>query len=446
MTHIGKHAIVIGAGMGGLAATAAAAPHFERVTILERDALPSEADWRIGTPQCRHAHALLLGGLEALNQLVPGFRNDLAAAGAVPFRIPADMHYEQPGAGLVPRRDVGLPPAYSMTRPLLEHTLRRRIEALGGVTIRDQVKVQGLESVGGRATGVRLSGGETIGADLVIDSSGRGAPSLDLLRAEGLPLPEEEVLGINACYTSVIVDKPKGWVDDWSMAITIADAPHDHLGAFVFTIEDGRWMVSLNEMHGGDQPTDWQGLLALARRARTPTVYDAIKHARPVTEVVSFRRMTSTLRRFERLDAFPRGLVVFGDAICQFNPIYGQGMSVASQEALALARVLAAHAASADPLDDLAQDFFAETPVITETPWNFAKTFDLQWPEASGVRPEGYDDILRFTKAMFELSARDAAIQKLQWEVGNCLKHGSVLEEPAVADRVRALMSEPATA
>jgi flavin-dependent dehydrogenase len=283
-------------------------------------------------------------------------------------------------------------------------------------------------------------------SDLVIDSSGRGALTRDLLRAEGLPAPEEEVLGINASYASVVLDKPAGWIDDWLMAVTIADAPHDRLGAFLFNVEGGRWLLSLNEMHGGDQPTDWLEMLAMAKTARTPTVYNAIRHARPASEVVSFRRPTSTLRHFERLDVFPRGLLAFGDAICQFNPIYGQGMSVAAQEARVLSRLLAARSASADPLDDLAQDFFAATPAVTETPWAFARTFDLQWPEATGARPPDYEETLRFTTALFELSARDAGIQKLQWEVGNCLKHAAVLEEPAVADRVRAVMSELAPA
>lgn len=341
MTSMGKHAIVVGAGMGGLAAAAAVAPYFKRVTVIERDPLPSEADWRIGTPQCRHAHALLLGGLDALNELVPGFSGDLARAGCVPFVVPRDMHFEQPGVGdpAMPRREVGLPQAYSMTRPLLERTLRRRVEALAAVTIRDRTKVQALETKDGRVTGVRLGDGETMASDLVIDASGRGALTRDLLRDQGLPLPEEEVLGINACYTSIILDKPRGWLDDWRLAVTIAEAPHDHLGAFLFCVEDGRWILSLNEMHGADHPTDWPEMLALTKTLRTPTVYNAVRRASPASEVVSFRRPTSTLRHFERLDTFPEGLLAFGDSVCQFNPIYGHGMSVAAQEARLLSRI-----------------------------------------------------------------------------------------------------------
>jgi len=96
-TLIGKQAVVIGAGMGGLAAAGALANHFDQVVVLERDVLPSEAAYRAGTPQARHVHALLASGLRALSELFPGFEQDLARAGAVPVRVGLDVRVEQPG-------------------------------------------------------------------------------------------------------------------------------------------------------------------------------------------------------------------------------------------------------------------------------------------------------------------------------------------------------------
>src|SRR6185369_4321496 len=100
-----------------------------------------------------------------------------------------------------------------------------------------------------------------------------------------------------------------------------------------------------------------------------PTVYNAIKDAKRLGDVVRFRFPESTYRHFDRLETFPHGLLVIGDAICRFNPVYGQGMSVAAQEARALGRLLSARATEADPLAGLAGPFFAEAAALIETPW-----------------------------------------------------------------------------
>jgi 2-polyprenyl-6-methoxyphenol hydroxylase-like FAD-dependent oxidoreductase len=129
-------AVVIGAGMGGLAAAAALADHFERVTVLERDALPDDASPRPGTPQSNHPHGLLQGGLRALCELFPGFDLDLAGAGAVPLRIDLDIRKELPGYHPFPRRNHGWL-GYSMTRPLIELVARRRVAAIQRRTARE---------------------------------------------------------------------------------------------------------------------------------------------------------------------------------------------------------------------------------------------------------------------------------------------------------------------
>ena len=116
-------AVVVGAGIGGLAAAAALASHFSRVTVLERDRLPPRPEPRAGVPQCRHVHGLLGGGLAAFEALFPGIAGRLAAAGAIPIRVGVDARLEQPGFDPFPQRDLGWT-NYSMSRPLLEHVVR----------------------------------------------------------------------------------------------------------------------------------------------------------------------------------------------------------------------------------------------------------------------------------------------------------------------------------
>lgn len=445
MAKIAEHAIVIGAGMGGLSAAAAAAPHFERVTVLERDALPTTPDWRIGTPQCRHAHTLLLGGLAALGELLPGFEAKLAAAGAEPFGLFHDVQSEQPGYDSMPRRNLGLPPAYSMTRPLLELTTRRCVEALGRVEVRDRRSVRGLEWDGARVSGVRVAANgaeQVIAADLVIDSSGRGAPSLELLKTLGRPAPDEEVTQVNASYASVLVKKPEGWVDDWRICITLPEPPATRASGFCFAVEGDAWIVSVIESHGGEPPETWDAFLAAARNLRTRTLFDAVSQGEPQSEVMRFKRPASTLRHFERLEDYPRGLVTFGDAICQFNPIYGQGMTVSAQQAVALRETLDAHASAEDPLAGLAEAFFARTPAVTTGPWNAARGFDFRYPETTGYKPPDHDATMAFTKGLIELAARDPEVHRLFVEVGHCVKSGAVYREPAFAARVMGVLAE----
>ena len=123
---IGKHVIVVGAGMGGLAAAKALSGHFDHVTVLERDTLPRDPAPRPGTPQARHVHALLAGGLSALKELLPGIEADLEQAGAVRLAN-EDLRMERPGFDPFPQRDLGLS-WLSASRPLLEFITRQAVQ------------------------------------------------------------------------------------------------------------------------------------------------------------------------------------------------------------------------------------------------------------------------------------------------------------------------------
>src|ERR1700746_2225284 len=102
---LGRRTIVIGAGIGGLSMAGALAKYFEQVEILERDRLTASPASRPGTPQDRHPHGLLAGGLQALGEIFPGFESDLARAGAVSVRVARDIQYERPDVGVLPKRD-----------------------------------------------------------------------------------------------------------------------------------------------------------------------------------------------------------------------------------------------------------------------------------------------------------------------------------------------------
>jgi 2-polyprenyl-6-methoxyphenol hydroxylase-like FAD-dependent oxidoreductase len=445
-TVIGKQAVVVGAGMAGLTAAGALADCFDQVIVLERDTLPSEPAYRAGTPQARHVHGLLLSGQRALSELFPGFEQDLARAGAVPLRAGLDVRWERPGYDPFPRRDLGWS-SYAVSRPTIEHAVRRRAESLANITLRQRCRVQEVLTTpnGEAVTGVRCESAngasETIAADLVVDASGRGALTLALLQSIGRPLPEEITIGIDLGYATCVFAIPDDADTDWKGVMTFGQAPQNTRGGLLLPLEGNRWMVTIGGVHGDAPPGDAEGFLAFARTMRTPTIYNAISRAKRLDGVARYGFPESVLRHFDRLDFFPRGLLPIGDAICRFNPVYGQGMSVAALEACLLRRLLERRGQDSDPIGALAPAFFAEVQTVLETPWSVAM-LDFALPETRGQRPADFETTLNFGIALTRLAAEDPAVHKLTAEVSNLLLPRSVYRDPALVQRVLAKMAE----
>jgi 2-polyprenyl-6-methoxyphenol hydroxylase-like FAD-dependent oxidoreductase len=182
--------------------------------------------------------------------------------------------------------------------------------------------------------------------------------------------------------------------------------------------------------------------MACIQQLRTPTIYNAIKHAKRLGAIARFQFPASEYRHYERLATFPRGLLPLGDALCRFNPVYGQGMSVAAQEAQTLHQLLATRADADDPLDGLAPAFFAEASALIEGPWAMSVIPDFVHPATRGERPADLEHRLKVGIALNTLAAHDPAVHKLLAEVGNLLKPPSVLQDPELTQRIRAVMAE----
>ncbi|HKQ64863.1 MAG TPA: FAD-dependent monooxygenase [Methylomirabilota bacterium] len=439
---IGRQAVVIGAGMGGLTAARAVADHFERVLVLERDALPADPLDRHGVPQGRHVHALLAGGQRALSELFPGFEKSLEAAGAVRLRVGLDIRVDRPGYDPFPQRDLGFD-AFAMSRPLVELTVRRRAQETASIELRTGCQVQGLvpSPDGTGVTGVRYTSPsgteETVAADLVIDASGRGTPTLDALAAMGRTAPAETTIGVDLGYASAVFAIPDDAPKDWKGAFCLPGAGRASRGSLMLPLEDHRWIATVGGRHGDQPPGDEAAFMEYAQALRTQTIYSAIKHAKRLGEIARFRFNESVLRHYQRLESFPRGVLPIGDAICRFNPIYGQGMSVAAQEAVALRRLLVRGVS----LAELAREYFAQVSRIVETPWAQAAIPDFVHPDTRGERPADFEQTLKFGMGLGKLAASDPAIHRLTSEVQHLLKPRSVFQDPELVQRVMAIVT-----
>ena len=444
---IGKQAVVVGAGMAGLTAARALAEFFERVIVVENDALPKEAAYRPGTPQSKHVHVLLAGGLQALSRLFPGLDESLSQAGAVRLRMGYDYWREFPGYDPFPRRDLGIA-IYSTTRPMLEFTVRKRLGEYRNVELRENCRAQEFIPAADDAavTAVRYQNAqgtaETLPADLVIDASGNGNLTFALLHSLGWPLPEETSIGVDIGYATAFFDIPKDAPPGWMGVLTAPDYPRNKCGALMLPVEDNRWILTLGGRYDEKPPGDRDGWLRFAQQLRTPTVYNAIRRAKPVSEIARFVFKASIWRHFERMEKFPQGLLPFGDAICRFNPVYGQGMSVAALEAEVLRGLLTAQSAEGGGPASLPRAFFAEAERLIDTPWWTAAIPDFIDPRTEGQRPSDLQDMLKFSAALLKLAAGDPVVHKLLIEVQNLLKPRSAYRDPELVRRVKAVMPE----
>jgi 2-polyprenyl-6-methoxyphenol hydroxylase-like FAD-dependent oxidoreductase len=438
MTYLGERAIVVGSGLGGLSAARALSGHFRQVVILDRDDLPNGATPRPGVPQGKHPHGLLGGGLNALEQLFPGFGNELGRAGAVPIDRGFDVLYEVPGQDLWPRIKFGRP-NYAMSRPLIELTVRRQVERLTNVKVQGGCRALHIigESNRGAATGIcyRRPDGkvETLQSDLIIDASGNGSLTLDFLRTSGRRVPGETRIGVNMRYASALFDRAD-IRDNYKIAYTFPNAPEESRSGIIVPAENETYQVLLIGRGDDIPPISESPFRRYARKLWTPTISNAIKNAKLLTDIAPFSFTESRWRHFAQVPDFPRGLLPIGDAICRFNPVYGQGMSVVAREASLLFDLLGR--SDSDLLSTLAADFLSEAEKLIADPWAMSAMPDFIYPETTGVRTQDLPERLNFQKGLGQLAARDVSVLQLLIDVRNLLKPLTALDDPSIVRRV----------
>lgn len=424
-----KKAIVVGGSMGGLLAARVLADVYDEVTIVERDRFPAVGEHRRGVPQGRHTHGLLGGGARVLEELFPGFAQQLVEAGAVTGDIVSRARWFHNG-GYLSKVDSGLF-ALAVSRPLLEGIVRKRVLQLDGVRTMEECEAAGLAASadGRRVTGLQLKDGRVLEADLVVNCAGRASHGADWLEALGFAKPEEERVEVALGYTTRHFRRRE---DDLGgdIAAVIPPTPDGKRGGVMAAQEGGRWTVTLISHFGHSAPMDIDGFREYARTLPAPDIYDTIRDAEPLDEAQTARFPASLRRRYERLRRFPVGYLVFGDAICSFNPIYGQGMSVAALQALALRRSLQETPAR------LARTFFAAASKVVDTPWSIAAGNDLRMPEAVGPRGPGVRFINWYIAKLHKAAHRDPVLSLAFHRVANLLEPPSSLLQPRLIWRV----------
>lgn len=435
---IGGHAVVIGASIAGLLAARVLADHFERVTMLDRDTLPEGPESRRCTPQDRHAHAMLKRGVVILEKLFPGLEEELRQAGAVFAEMGRDNMWYQHGVWK-PRIASGIVVPV-LTRPLLEQRLRRRVLANPKVSVRQGVEVQSLVYDGAleRVRGVHLVDLETrqeqvMEANLVLDTSGRGTRSPRWLQELGYGEPREERMHIGFCYVTRLVRLPRSLELDWKTMAIQPSAPEQRRLGYFFKVEGEQYISTLGGYHGDHPPADEQGLLEFARGLPRPEYYEVLRHAEPVTKPVAFTVPYSRRYHYEELKRFPAGYLVMGDAVCVFNPTFGQGMSVIALNAEILDEVLQAQG---DRSLTLAHRFYTAAKPANDLAWLLAGSEDMRFPQTQGERPMGLGAIQWFTRQVVQMASTDEEVTQTFFRMVNMLEGPESLASPSILLKV----------
>jgi 2-polyprenyl-6-methoxyphenol hydroxylase-like FAD-dependent oxidoreductase len=447
MANLGKHAVVIGGSIAGLMAAKVLADFFDRVTVLERDHLEDQPETRKSIPQGNHYHVLLLRGQQVLSSLYPGFIDRLNQLGAVPYRVGKEVVWYRPDgksylASAMVREpyDLGWK-SHGQSRGMLEFCIRQSTLAVNNINVESGVNVQTIHHDNGGIQALSYhdaTGKNSLDADLVVDASGRNSNAPHRLIEMGFEAPEETTIGVDLAYSSAKLRIPAHYNEPERLHIFFAPAPYSPNAAVMGEIEAGVWHLSLTGRFGNYPPQDVDGFLAFAKSLYTPRLYSLIKDAELVTDIKYYRFPVSVLRHYERLTTFPERFLVLGDAICSFNPIYGQGMSAAALQVDVLRKLLARRAVESRGLDGLALDFFPKAATVIVTPWTLAAVQDLAYPETTGIRPKNMQESARYFAEVGRLAVEDIDVRRLVTEVFHLVKPLSALFDEPVRNRIAA--------
>jgi flavin-dependent dehydrogenase len=437
-----RRAIVIGGSIAGLLAARVLADHFAEVLLIERDRFPGDPASRKGVPQARHLHQVLIRGKLILEQLFPGLDAELLLHGAQAADFVADTKWFNPIFGRGPCFDSELR-VTTCSRDLLEWLVRRRVANYAAVTFLEAHDVVGLlaSEDQARVIGVRTRARADAAveqvqvADLVVDASGRDSRAPEWLNELGYPAPQETIVNSFLGYASRYYERPRDLQTDWKLLWVLNDPPATTRIGAVFPIEGARWVVTLFGAAHDYPPNDEAGFLAFARSLADPTIYQVISAATPASPIYAYRRTESCLRHYERLPTRPEGFVALGDAVCGFNPFYGQGMTTAANAALVLDRCLRRQRRRGGTVDlsGFAWRFSRRLAQANAIPWLMATSADSLYPTTEGGRRTAVLRLMHwYLNRMLVISSHNPAVYLRFLKVMHMLVSPATLLHPRI--------------
>jgi 2-polyprenyl-6-methoxyphenol hydroxylase-like FAD-dependent oxidoreductase len=404
------------------------------VTLIERRTLPTDqAEPTTIAPQGRFPHLLLAGGAAALDRLAPGYLDDLFAHGAAGVRGGDVPGYQWTRSGIgTSFLDVGTPIPFC-TRALIESRLRVHVQSLPNVNILDETTVRGLTVQQQRVVAVDVARDgvrERLDADLVVDASGRNAGASSWLADAGLSAPVTTKVEVGITYTALQVERRQGDIGGGLFAFVLNTPELARVGV-ALAAEGDRWQIVLGGYFGDAAAPTRAGVMDFASSLPDPVIAQLLEN-RWVSDPAQFRFPHSRRQHWEKVRGLPASLVIVGDAVASFNPLYGQGMSSAALQAEALGVCLDRVGNSRR----LPRAVARAAGRVVASPWQIATGGDFVYPQTRGRRPLGTDRVNRYIARLVGAAMSDAEVGRAFLEVQNLLAPPSSLFRPTVVRRV----------
>ncbi|HKE60714.1 MAG TPA: FAD-dependent monooxygenase [Pyrinomonadaceae bacterium] len=447
-----RHALVIGSSMAGMLAARVLSDHFSSVTILERDSLTAETEHRRGIPQAQHLHALLARGLQIIEQLFPGIGEELVHAGAVPLETGSDVAWLTPaGWGKYFQSNLQI---LSFTRPFLDKYIRRRLVQIENIKIIPDCDVVALVSNSKRngVSGVTVklcceddsAAGDVrppqaerfIDADLVVDASGRHSRAPQWLKALGYQAPRETVVNAFIGYATRLYERPAASNASWKAILLQSAPPENPRAGLLFPIEKNRWILTIAGGGRDYPPTDEREFINFIESLRSSLLFDVLRDAKPISPIRSYRNTENRLRHYDEMSSFPGNFVLLGDSVCAFNPVYGQGMTVAAMDAMELDRAVSTW--KKESFDaEFGRRFQRKLAKIQKLPWSLATGEDFRYRETEGAKAGFMGHLMHsYIDKLVALTTRDITVRAVWLRVFQMLEPPSRLFQPRILAKV----------
>jgi 2-polyprenyl-6-methoxyphenol hydroxylase-like FAD-dependent oxidoreductase len=408
------------------------------VTILDRRPVPTHGVVESLAAQGNFAHALLVGGARAMEHLLPGLLDDLVEHDAFVTDPGTDVPVYWLAAGRL-RREVPwlgtrVPQA---SRSLLESRIRARVQSLPNVELQGEVVVDGIDLAEKAVRAIRTRSG-AVECDLMVDASGRASRSPAWLVDAGIPEPPTTLVGVDITYTGIDVARSPGDLENGAVLAVVQNTPTSTRGGVALPTEGQRWTVALGSYFGDRPELDRASIEAFAGSLPDPVIRRLLENEW-LSSPRRYKFPASQRRHFDKVRGLPVGFCAVGDSVASFNPIYGQGMSVAALETMALAEHLDAFGNDAR----LPHAMATGTSKIVDSPWQIATGADFIYPRTTGRRPPGIDAINRYLTQVIVAAAVDREVSVAFSRVQQLLDAPSSLLKPSLVAKVRRVAKKP---
>ena len=432
-----KHAVIVGGSFAGLMTAAVLSRHYRQITLVEKDTVHHYPEARKGQSQAKHLHGLLPCALNILYDYFPDLFKEIVDNGGVVNDFGASMNWFTHGGF---KKNVFLNiNGVSLSRPLLDHLLRERVLALPNVRLLDNTAARAFifSDDKQKIHGIRVEDKGTmrvtdLPSDLVVDCTGRGSRTPQWLKEMGYgEVPVDEVK-INVTYTTRLYKRDPGDTRVRSWMACTPEAPKERRNGAVFPIEGDKWIISVGGWHGDQATPNEKDFLEFLKTLPNPNIYDIASTSEPLSELIQYKYPVSIRRNYEKLHRFPMGLLVLGDAVSSFNPVYGQGISSACLQAVELDRLMKENVEEGK----LAKLYFRRTLKIKNKLWQMSTGEDFRFPETTGARPFGIGLVNKFVSLVHRATIKDEVVCRTFLKVMGLIDPPTKLLRPNIVWRI----------